>query len=156
MTSSDPLIRSDSLSLITVICHDISDAARFYCGTLDFVIKCDEIVNGERLVVAAPSNLVEFTPQAALRFREAKTEKDKRAVGNQAGDGVFLQVETDCWRQVLEKIKTMGTKMIDKEPRQGKDYKAVTVLDSLGNRVTVIEKTTTTMGKVFTKDVGHD
>lgn len=48
----------------------------------------------------------------------------------------------------------MGTKMIDKEPREGKDYKAVTVFDSLGNKVTVVEKTTTTIGKVFTKDVG--
>ena len=154
MASSDPLIRSDSLSVITVMCHSIPDAVKFYVGTLDFNIKCDEEINSERLVVATPPNLVEFTPTASLRFREAKTERDKRAVGNQAGDGVFLQVETDCWRQVYEKIKTMGTKMIDKEPREGKDYKAVTVLDSLGNKVTVVEKTTTTMGKVFTKDVG--
>ncbi|PPQ94717.1 hypothetical protein CVT25_009573 [Psilocybe cyanescens] len=155
MSSSDPLIRSDSLSIVTVLCHKISDAARFYVGTLDFNIKCDEEINGERFVVATPPNLVEFTPTASLRFREAKTERDKRAVGNQAGDGIFLQIETDCWRQVYEKIKTMGTKILDKEPRKGMDYQAITVLDSLGNKVVIIEKTTTTLGKVFTKDIGH-
>ena len=154
MASSDFLICSDSLSVITIMCHSIPDAARFYVGTLDFIVKSDEDINGERLVIATLPNLVEVTPTASLRFREAKTERDKRAVGNQAGDRVFLQVETDGWRQVYEKIKMMGTKMIDKEPREGKDYKAVTVLDSLGNKVTVVEKTTTTMGKVFTKDVG--
>jgi catechol 2,3-dioxygenase-like lactoylglutathione lyase family enzyme len=155
MASSDPLIRSDSLSLVTVMCHSIPDAVRFYVGTLDFNLKCDEEINGERFVIAMPPNLVEFTPTASLRFREATTEKDKRAVGNQAGDGVFLQIETDCWRQVYEKLKTMGTKMVDKEPRQGKDYQAVTVFDTLGNKVTIVEKTTTTIGKVFTKDAGH-
>ena len=144
MASSDPLIRSDFLSVITIMCNSIPDAVKFYVGTLDFNIKCDEDINGERLVIATPPNLVEFTPTASLRFREAKTERDKRAIGNQAGDGVFLQVETDSWRPVYEEIKMMGTKTIDEEPRQGKDYKAVTVLDSLANKATVVEKTTTT------------
>lgn len=152
MAASDPLIRSDSLSLVTVLCHSVPDATRFYAGTLDFNIKCDEEINGERYVVVMPPNLVEFTPTASIRFREAKTDKDKRAVGNQAGDGVFLQVETDSFAKVYEKLKTMGTKMVDKEPRQGQDFQAITVFDTLGNKVTIIEKTTTTIGKVFTKD----
>ncbi|EAU85709.1 hypothetical protein CC1G_12266 [Coprinopsis cinerea okayama7 len=156
--NSGPLIRSDTLSLITVLCDSIPQAVQFYVGILEFNIRCDEDVNGERLVVATPPNLVEFTPVASLRFREAVTEKDKRAVGNQAGDGVFLQVETDDWDTVYPRLKTMGVRFAGngaEEPRQEKRHKAVTVFDPMGNKVNVIQRTTTTLGRVFMMDVGE-
>ncbi|TFK22925.1 hypothetical protein FA15DRAFT_621741, partial [Coprinopsis marcescibilis] len=153
-----PLIRSDTLSLVTVMCNSIPQAMSFYVGVLEFNLKCDEEVNGERLVVATPPNLVEFTPIGSLRFREASTERDKAAVGNQAGDGVFLQVETDDWDTVYPRLKTFGVKFAGKgqeEPREEKRYKAVTVFDPMGNKVNIIQRTTSTMGRVFMMDVGE-
>lgn len=149
-----PLIRSDTLSIITVMCDSVPQATAFYVGILEFKIKCDEEVNGHRLVIATPPNLVEFTPQASLRFREAKTERDKRAVGNQAGDGVFLQVESDDWETLYERLKTMGVKILDDEPREGEQFRAVLVLDPMGNKVNVVERRTTTLGYIFMKDCG--
>ncbi|KAJ7598380.1 hypothetical protein C8J56DRAFT_165481 [Mycena floridula] len=151
---SAPLIRSDTLSMTTVMCRSIPEALSFYVGALSFNVRCDEEINGQRLVVAAPCNLTEFTPMCSLRFIEARSQKDKAAVGNQAGDHVFLQVETDDWQTVYDKVKTMGVKMLDEEPREEKDYRAVTLVDPFGNRVNLIEKTTITVGRVYTKDVG--
>lgn len=150
---SAPLIRSDTISLTTVMCKSIPEALSFYVGGLGFNVRCDEEIEGGRLVVAAPPNLTEFTPMCSLSFREAKTQRDQAAVGNQAGDGVFLQIESDDWDTVYEKMKTMGTKILDKEPREGEDYRAVTMVDPMGNKVNFVEKTTITIGKVFTKDI---
>ena len=157
---SRPLIRSDTLSLVTVMAHTVPQAVQFYVGVLGFNIRCDEEVNGERLVVATPPNLVEFTPTASLRFMAARSEKDKAAVGNQAGDGVFLQVESDDWDTLYERLHTMGVEFVNgkNDPREEKKkkYKACTVYDPMGNKVNIIERTTTTLGKVFMMDVGHD
>ncbi|KAJ7659398.1 hypothetical protein B0H17DRAFT_1212925 [Mycena rosella] len=142
--SSAPLIRSDTLSMVTVMCRTIPEALSFYVGVLCFNIRCDE----------EPPNLTEFTPMCSLRFIEAKSQRDRAAVGNQAGDHTFVQVETDDWDTVYEKAKTMGIKILDKEPREEEDYRAVTLVDPFGNRVNLIEKTTITIGKVFSKDVG--
>ncbi|KAJ7118447.1 hypothetical protein C8R43DRAFT_1153496 [Mycena crocata] len=149
-----PLIRSDALAMVTVMCRSIPEALSFYIGVLSFNIRCDEEINGQRLVVASPASLTEFTPLCSLRFIEAKSEKDKASVGNQAGDHTFVQLETDDWDTVYEKVKSMGICVLDKEPREETDYRAVTLLDPFGNRVNLIEKTTTTMGMVYTKDVG--
>ena len=150
------MIRSDSIALITVMCNTLAEGMQFYVGQLGFVVKCDEEVDGERFVVAAPPNLTEFAPQSALRFREARTQRDRAAVGNQAGDGIFLQVETDDWDKVYEKLKAMGARILDPEPRRRENrYKAVTVMDNMGNRVNLINKTTTALGRVFSMDVGR-
>ncbi|KAJ7144532.1 hypothetical protein C8R44DRAFT_760051 [Mycena epipterygia] len=151
---SAPLIRSDSLAMITVMCRSIPEAMSFYVGALSFNVRCDEEINGQRLVVASPANLTEFTPLCSLRFIEARTKKDQAAVGNQAGDHTFLQLETDDWDTVYDRAKTMGIRILDKEPREEEDYRAVTLLDPFGNRVNLVEKTTITLGKVYTKDIG--
>ncbi|KAJ7135226.1 hypothetical protein C8R43DRAFT_1021413 [Mycena crocata] len=152
--SSPPLIRSDALAMVTVMCRSVPEALSFYVGALSFNVRCDEEIKGQRLVVASPTNLTEFTPMCSLRFIEARSKKDLAAVGNQAGDHVFLQLETDDWDTVYDKVKTMGIRILDKEPRDEKDYRAVTLLDPMGNRVNLVEKTTITLGRVYTKDVG--
>jgi len=154
--ASSPLIRSDTLSLVTILCNSIPQAVQFYVGILEFNIRCDEEVNGHRMVVATPPNLVEFTPCASLQFREAVSQRDKQAVGNQAGDSVFLQVESDDWHTLYNRLKTMGVNFVGgkTEPREEKRHLAVTVYDPMGNKVNIIERKTATMGRVFTKDIG--
>ena len=147
--------RCDSLSLVTIMCDDIPKALGFYVGCLGFTLKVDTSIHGERFVVAMPPQHVEFQPVCCLRFRQAQSKRDFAAVGNQAGDGVYLQIECDDWEYVYGKLKTMGVKMIDKEPRDRGDFKVVTIEDPMGNKVNFVEKTTTNMGKVFEHDVGH-
>lgn len=151
---SAPLIRSDTLSMVTVMCRTIPEALSFYIGVLSFNIRCDEEVDGQRLVIASPADLTEFTPMCSIRFIEAKSQNDRAAVGKQAGDHTFLQLETDDWDTVYDRAKSMGVKILDKEPREKADYRAVTLVDPFGNRVNLIEKTTITVGRVFTKDMG--
>jgi catechol 2,3-dioxygenase-like lactoylglutathione lyase family enzyme len=152
---SPPLIRSDTLSVITVLCHSIPQALTFYVGQLGMVLKCDEMVGTERYVVAAPANLCEFTPQAQLRFREAVTERDRAAVGNQGGDGIFLQFESDFFDQVMEKIQAMGTTPVGGIRTYEKEgYKAATLVDPMGNLVNFLDHTTRQVGRVFRCDVG--
>ncbi|KAF8157269.1 hypothetical protein B0H34DRAFT_493663 [Crassisporium funariophilum] len=128
---------------------------QFYVGILEFNLRCDETVNGQRMVVATPPNLVEFTPTASLQFRVAVTQKDKKAVGNQAGDTVFLQVESDDWDTLYNRLKTMGVPFVGSDkPREEDQHRAVTIYDPMGNKVNVIERKTATMGRVFTKDAG--
>jgi catechol 2,3-dioxygenase-like lactoylglutathione lyase family enzyme len=154
-TPTPRIIRCDALSLVTVMCDEIPKALQFYVGNLGFVLKADEVINGERFVVAMPPQHVEFQPVCSLRFKQAQTKRDFKAVGNQAGDGVFLQIECDDWDFVYHKLKTMGTKMVDHEPRDRGSFRAVTIEDPMGNKVNFIEKTTTIMGRVFERDVGH-
>jgi catechol 2,3-dioxygenase-like lactoylglutathione lyase family enzyme len=149
-----PLIRSDSVSLATVMCNDIAEALSFYVGIFGFNIKCDETIKGERFVVAMPPILTEFTPTCSLRFRQAVSARDKAAVGNQGGDGIFLQIESDDWETVYGRLQVMGAKILDRRPREEKRYRVVTIVDPMGNLVNFIERNTTTLGEVFTKDVG--
>lgn len=151
------LMRSDALSLVTVMCHNIPEALSFYVGALNFNIKCDEEVNGERFLVLTPPCFVEFSPIASLRFREAKSDRDKACVGNQGGDGVFIQVETDAWAALYPRLKLLNVPFLGNggnEPRQEGTHLAVTVFDPMGNKVNITERTTQTIGHIFLKDVG--
>jgi catechol 2,3-dioxygenase-like lactoylglutathione lyase family enzyme len=154
-TPSGRINRCDSLSLFTVMCDDIPKALSFYVGCLGFTIKADTSICSERFVVAMPPQHVEFQPVCSLRFRQAQSKRDFAAVGNQAGDGVFLQVECDDWEYVYGKLKAMGVKMIDMEPRSRGKFRVVTIADPMGNKVNFVEKTTERMGKVFEHDVGY-
>lgn len=150
-----PFIRSDIVSVITVMCRTVPEATAFYVGVLEFKIKCDEEVNGHRLVVATSPNLVEFPPQASLRFKVAVTKRDRRAIGNQAGDGVFLQVESDDWETLYDRLKTMRVRLLDSEPREGEHFRAVIAVDPMGNKINIVERRTMTIGKLFMKDCGN-
>lgn len=150
-----PFIRADTLAIITILCNNVPEATAFYVGVLEFKIKCDEEVYGHRLVVATPPNLVEFPPQASLRFKVAETRRDRRAVGNQAGDGVFLQVESDDWETLYDRLKTMGVKLLDSEPRERELFRAVIAVDPMGNKINIVERRTATISKVFMKDCGN-
>ncbi|KXS17466.1 hypothetical protein M427DRAFT_90512, partial [Gonapodya prolifera JEL478] len=94
---STPLICSDSLVIVTIICNDIPQDLSFTIGQLGFVVKCDETVKNHRLVVATPPHLVEFAPMCSLHFRQVVPERDRAAVGNQGGDVALMQIETNDW-----------------------------------------------------------
>jgi hypothetical protein len=104
-------------------------------GQLGFLPKSDEIIKGERFVVVMPPCLTEFAPICSLRFRQAVTERDMAAVGNQAGDGVFLQIESDDWDTLYDRLRTIGAVFVNGHVRKEHDYRAVTVQDPMGNQL---------------------
>jgi hypothetical protein len=152
---SRPLIRSDSLSLVTLLTHSVAQSLNFYVGQLDFQLKTDETIKGERFLVIAPANLTEFTPQCNIRIKQAVTDWDKAAVGLQGGSGFWIQIECEDFEGTYEKLRSVGAQFVGAHPRQEDDYRAVTVVDNCGNRVNVVERRTLTMGRVFTRDVGY-
>ena len=152
---SPPLIRSDSVSLVTVLCKDIGQALTFYVGQLGFKLKCDEMIGQERFVVAAPCNLVEFAPQTNLRFHQAVTPDELQVCGMQAGRGnCFLTLETDCWDTLVEKLTSMGVVGPVRENEEER-LRAVTVADPMGNLINIVDKPTKLVGRVFAKDIGY-
>lgn len=152
---SPPLIRSDSISLIHILTKSIPEALAFYVGQLGFVLKCDEVVNGERFVVVSSANLVSFAPECSLRFREPVTEKDFTLL--QLGpSGVLLTVETDDFDQVFAKLTSFGTPTVGGLRTNEKDrYRAITLVDPMGHEIILCDKPTRSVGRVFVKDVGH-
>ena len=75
-----------NVHFITLLVNNIEEALRFYVDKLKFV-KVKDIPYGEVrwIVIRAPqqSNL-------EIVVQEAKSEEEKKAVGKQAGDSVFL------------------------------------------------------------------
>jgi len=150
---SPPLIRSDSISLIHLLCGDIPAALAFYVGQLGFEVKCDEEVNGERFLVVSAVNLVSFAPECSLRFRAPTTERDHFLLSLGPPTGLMLTVETDDFDQVVGKLTSFGT-ATQMRTNKKEGYCAVTLMDPMGNQVLLIEKTTRKTGRVFAKDVG--
>jgi catechol 2,3-dioxygenase-like lactoylglutathione lyase family enzyme len=154
MKMSPPLIRSDSISLIHLLCGDIPAAMAFYVGQLGFEVKCDEEVNGERFLVVSSVNLVSFAPECSLRFRAPTTERDHQILSMGPPTGLMLTVETDDFDQVMGKLTSFGTATQMRTNRK-EGYRAVTLMDPMGNQVILCDKTTRLVGRVFVKDVGH-
>ena len=153
MKMSPPLIRSDSISLIHLLCGDIPAALAFYVGQLGFEVKCDEVVNGERFLVVSSVNLVNFAPECSLRFRAPSTERDHQLLSMGPPTGLMLTVETDDFDQVVGKLTSFGTALkMRTNTKEG--YRAVTLMDPMGNQIVLADKPTKVIGRVFVKDVG--
>jgi hypothetical protein len=67
----------------------------------------------------------------------------------------MFRIPFDVDLTLVPRLKAMGARILDPEPRTREDrYKAVTVMDNMGNKVNLINKTTTALGRVFSMDVG--
>ena len=126
----------------------------FYVGQLGFEVKCDEVVNGERFLVVSSVNLVNFAPECSLRFRSPTTERDHQILSMGPPTGLMLTVETDDFDQVIGKLASFGTAM-NMRTNKKEGYRAVTLMDPMGNQVILVSKITNQIGRVFVKDVGH-
>jgi catechol 2,3-dioxygenase-like lactoylglutathione lyase family enzyme len=92
---------------ITLLVKDFDEALSFYVEKLGFVKSQDtKFWDDNRWVTVSPKN--QTKPE--LTFVLADTEEKKVAVGKQAGDHVFMTVETDDCRRDYLIMKEKGVK----------------------------------------------
>ncbi|MBD2723613.1 VOC family protein [Hymenobacter armeniacus] len=84
------------LAHVTLLVRNYDEAIAFYTQVLGFRLESDlDMGEGKRWVVVAPPG----TGGCGLLLAEAKTEAEKRAVGQQGAGRVWLFLHTDdFWR----------------------------------------------------------
>ena len=92
---------------ITLLVKDFDEAISFYVEKLGFTKMQDTKFWGDnRWVTVSPKN----QPEPELTFVLADTIEKKAAVGKQAGDHVFMTLQTDDCRRDYQIMKDKGVK----------------------------------------------
>ena len=90
---------------VTLLVKDFDDALRFYVEKLGFVKRQDAKFWGDnRWVTVSPRD----QPDLELTFVLAGTEEKQKALGKQAGDHVFMTLDTDNCKRDYEALKSEG------------------------------------------------
>jgi predicted enzyme related to lactoylglutathione lyase len=96
----------NKLGYFTILVKEYDEAILFY-KNLGMEILADNIFGEDsRWVSMAFINQMDFK----IVFQKAKTEKEKQAVGSQAGDHVLLTIETENCQKEYERLKEKGVK----------------------------------------------
>jgi len=120
-----------SLVHVAVVVLDYDDAIKFYTETLDFELLEDTYIpeQDQRWVLIAPSN----SDGCAILLAKASNSRQRKFIGDQAGDRVFLFLSTDDFWRDYNNYVNKGVKFI-REPTDN-DYGTVAVFEDLyGNR----------------------
>jgi catechol 2,3-dioxygenase-like lactoylglutathione lyase family enzyme len=121
---------------ITLLVKDQDEALKFYTEKLGFQKRQDlEIAEKVRWVTVSPKGQSDLE----LTFVVADTEEKRRAVGKQAGDHVFLTLESDDCRKEYKALKAKGVKFYGKPEVQtwGVD---VVFEDLYGNLLDLVQR----------------
>ena len=123
------------IGLVTLVVSDYDEAIAYFTGKLGFALLQDSPVEaGKRWVVVAPQG----AGGSGLLLAKAADERQRRAVGAQAGGRVFLFLYTDDFRRDHAAFQARGVTFVDK-PRV-EPYGTVAVFTDLhGNRWDLIE-----------------
>lgn len=145
------------LSLITLLCHEYEEAVAFYGGVLNYTIHEDSEVDsnseeGKRFIVLTPPKLTQMMPMVGLRVVRATTRRQQKAVGNQAGDAVFLFFEVDNFDETYSSLKSCGVKFLEEKPRTEKFGKAIVFQDTYGNKINLIDRPLNRTGSLYARD----
>jgi catechol 2,3-dioxygenase-like lactoylglutathione lyase family enzyme len=121
---------------ITLLVKDQDEALKFYTEKLGFQKRQDTILWGKmRWVTVSPKDQTDFE----LTLVSADTEEKRRAVGKQAGDHVFLTLETDNCRTSFKTMKAKGVKFYD-QPQQQPWGVEVVFEDLYGNLFDLVQR----------------
>jgi catechol 2,3-dioxygenase-like lactoylglutathione lyase family enzyme len=123
------------IGLTTLVVTDYNDAISFYTEKLRFELWEDiPLGGGKRWVVVAPCGATE----GGLLLARATNERQRQAVGSQAGGRVFLFLHTDDFGRDYRIYRERGV-IFREEPRH-EPYGTVAVFEDLyGNRWDLIE-----------------
>lgn len=119
------------IQTVTYMANDYDEAIAYFTQKWDFVLLQDEvqIEYDRRFVLLAP------TKQATMKLliKQAKTLDEKALVGRQAGEDVFLFLQTNDFDAEYARLKDKGVIFL-KEP-EVKPYGTVTIIEDLyGNK----------------------
>ena len=121
---------------VTLLVKDFDEAVKFYTEKLGFVKRQDAAFwEGIRWVTVSPKDQTDFE----LTFVLADTDEKQAALGKQAGDHVFLTLQTDDCKRDYKAIKARGVKFHDEPTEQTWGIEAV--FEGLyGNLIDLIQR----------------
>jgi len=120
---------------ITLLVKDFDEALNFYVEKLGFEKRQDaKFVGGMRWVTVSPKG-----QDLELTFVLTDTEEKQKALGKQAGDHVFMTLQTDDCKRDYEAMKAKGVKFYGEPTKQmyGTD---VVFEDLYGNLIDLIQR----------------
>ena len=121
----------NEIAHIALVVDDYDEAIDFYCNTLDFELKDDtyQPEQDKRWVVVAPPG----SRGSCILLAQAANEEQKKAVGNQCGQRVFLFLCTDDFDRDFKKLQARGVNFI-REPSEAEYGKVAVFEDLYGNK----------------------
>ncbi|HEY9091234.1 VOC family protein [Parasphingorhabdus sp.] len=124
------------ISAISLIVPDYDQAIAFYVGLLGFELVEDiELSDDKRRVLVAPQGSTETRILLTLAENEAQEE----VIGEQAGNGVFLFLETYDFDGDIALMERAGVDIVE-EPRFEDHGKLAIFRDPFGNKWELLER----------------
>ena len=121
---------------VTLLVKDQDEAANFYVEKLGFLKRQDTVIGGNmRWVTVSPKD----QPDLELTFVKADNEIKRKAMGKQAGDHVFLTLQTDDCRRDYKAMKAKRVKFFGKPTEQSYGIEVV-FEDLYGNLFDLIQR----------------
>jgi len=100
---------------ITLLVKDFDEALKFYVETIGFVKRQDTKFEQEmRWTTVSPKDQSDLE----LTFVLADTEEKQKALGKQAGDHVFMTLQTDDCKRDYQAMKERGIKFYGQPTEQ--------------------------------------
>lgn len=124
------------ISAISLIVPDYDQAIAFYVGLMGFdLVEDTQLSEDERWVLVAPRGSTE----TRLLLAQASNEAQQEVIGEQAGNRVFLFLETYDFDSDFAMMEQAGIDIVE-EPRT-ESYGTVAVFrDPFGNKWDLIER----------------
>ncbi len=124
------------ISAISLIVPDYDQAIGFYVGLMGFdLIEDTPLSEDKRWVLVAPPGSTE----TRLLLAKASSEAQEEVIGEQAGNRVFLFLETYDFDTDFALMERAGIDIIE-EPRVERYGKVVVFRDPFGNKWDLIER----------------
>jgi len=121
---------------ITLLVKDFDEAARFYVEKLGFKKRQDTKFWGDmRWVTVSPKD----QPNLELTFVLADTEEKLTALGKQAGDHVFMTLDTDDCKRDYKAMKAKGVRFYGEPTEQAWGIEVV-FEDLYGNLYDLVQR----------------
>ena len=125
------------ISNISLLVNDYDEAIDFYVNKLGFTLLCDVPVTDEQrwVRISAVKNAPDNT---ALVLCKASVEQTN-LVGKQAGDGVFLFLQTDDFWTDYHKMLVTEVEFLESQPREEVYATVIVFCDLYGNKWDLIQ-----------------
>ena len=125
-----------TIAQFSLLVHDYDEAIAFYVGVLNFELLEDTpLGGGKRWVRVRPRG----STGCAILLARAKAGAQRAAVGRQAGDRVWLFLETDDFAADYRRLRERGVTIV--RERSEEDFGTVCVFaDCYGNKWDLIQR----------------